>query len=99
MYWNDSGGLQLSWITSRTGLTFSAGAIAALSAFALAGIFLKPGFDRLAVLGDEQAQVPGREAARREAENLAARLRPISLFQVALLLFAASAMAMARYVP
>jgi uncharacterized membrane protein len=102
LYWTDSGGLRLEWITSHTGLTFTAGAIAALTAFALAALFLKPGFDRLAALAAQSGladSMEGSEAARQQAEELQARLRPASLVQVALLVVAAAAMATARYVP
>lgn len=95
LYWIDSGGLRIEWITSGTGLGFTAGAVAALSAFALAGIYLKPGFERLAALADESPD----DRRDQEAIRLERGLRPISLAQVALLLFAAAAMATARYLP
>ena len=95
LFWIDSSGLQLTWITTHTGLAFTAGALAALSAFVLAGVILKPGFERLAALAEGPTTHEGDELAR----GLEARLRPISLIQVVLLLFAAAAMATARYLP
>ena len=103
LYWNDSGGLQLGWITTHTGLAFSAGAIAALSAFVLAGVFIKPGYERLADLADQAENASEHldqgQSLQREAERLAARLRPFNLVEAALLIFAAVAMATARYIP
>jgi len=95
LFWIDSSGLQLTWTTTHTGLAFTAGALAALSAFVLAGVILKPGFERLAALAEGPTTHEGDELAR----GLEARLRPISLIQVVLLLFAAAAMATARYLP
>jgi hypothetical protein len=105
LYWIDSDGPRAAWITSHTGLAFTAGALAALSAFALAAVFLKPGFERLASLADEGASDRSddgsdpQETAQDEAERLEMRLRPISLIQVILLVLAAAAMAAARYLP
>jgi uncharacterized membrane protein len=96
LYWYDSDGLQLDWITTHTGLAFTAGAAAALFAFLLAGVFLKPGFERLAALVEEARDDRTLQIA---AERLEARLRPISLTQALLLVLAAVAMATARYLP
>jgi len=95
LFWIDSSGLQLTWITTHTGLAFTAGALAALSAYVLAGVILKPGFERLAAIGEGSATDDGDQRAR----ELEARLRPVSLIEVVLLLFAAAAMATARYLP
>jgi uncharacterized membrane protein len=93
MYWIDSAGLRLDWITTHTGLGFTAGAVAALAALVIALVVLKPQFDRLSSLVDatneQQAEVDLDEG----------RLRRWSLIQVSLLIFAAAAMATARYLP
>jgi uncharacterized membrane protein len=99
LYWIDSDGLQVSWITSHTGLAFTAGAVAAVTAFAIAGLFLKPELDRLAALGSGPVAssdadiVPHGE----DAQRFERRVRRWSLIQVALLVFAIGAMASARY--
>jgi uncharacterized membrane protein len=94
LYWIDSGGLGLGWITSPTGLGFTTGAVAALSALVIALVVLKPEFDRLATLTDEAAREPENSAGVNEG-----RVRRWSLIQVALLIVALAAMATARYWP
>lgn len=99
MYWIDSSGLQLSWITTHTGLAFTAGGIAALSALAIAAIFLKPEVDRLAALEKHQLDAASAREPVRVDEAYERRLRRWSLIQVTLLIIAISAMATARYIP
>jgi hypothetical protein len=100
LYWIDSGGLRVEWISTSPGLGFTAGALAAVAAYAIALLVLKPQFDRLASLaksplGSEvEAQSPHVEPVLAEA-----RVRRWSLIQVALLVFAIAAMATARYLP
>jgi hypothetical protein len=98
LYWIASGGLRVEWITTSTGLGFTAGALAALAAYAIALIVLKPQFDRLATLLDNppasEVEAP---SPLGESEMDEAQLRRWSLIQVSLLLFAIAAMATARY--
>ena len=97
-FWVASGGLRLEWIATPTGLGFTAGALAALVAYAIALIVLKPQFDRLATLSDNppasevEAPLP---AAKSDMDE--PRVRRWSLIQVTLLLFAIATMAVARY--
>jgi hypothetical protein len=99
MYWIDSSGLQLSWITTHTGLAFTAGGLAALSALAIAAVFLKPEIDRLAALEKHQLDAASVQEPVRVDEAYERRLRRWSLIQVTLLIIAISAMATARYIP
>lgn len=92
LYWIDSDGLRIGWITTHTGLGFTAGALAAVAAYAIALLALKPQFDRLATLVDKDS--PGSDSLIDEP-----RLRRWSLVQVSLLVFAIAAMATARYLP
>jgi uncharacterized membrane protein len=94
LYWIDSGGLGPAWITSPTGLGFTTGAVAALAAFLIALVVLKPEFDRLATLTDEATSERDQGDARNER-----RVRRWSLIEVSLLLIALAAMATARYWP
>jgi len=98
LYWIVSGGLRIEWITSSTGLGFTAGALAALAAYAIALIVLGPQFDRLAALLDtppaSEVEAPSPDGKSKLNE---ARLRRWSLIEVSLLLFALAAMATARY--
>jgi len=100
LYWIDSGGLRLEWITTGTGIAFTAGGLSALIALAIAAIILKPEVDRLAAIADRDvgtAEDPARPPI--EDETSERRLRRWSLIQVSLLVFTVSAMAVARYLP
>ena len=100
LYWINSDGLRVDWITTPTGLAFTAGAGAALAAYAIALLILKPQFDRLAVLADEPFSTDGdMQGGRSDAGIDAPRVRRWSLIQVSLLVFAIAAMAVARYLP
>ncbi|MEP6807668.1 MAG: hypothetical protein ABI978_03620, partial [Chloroflexota bacterium] len=53
LYWRDSAGLQLDWITSPTGLAFTLGGLAAIIAFVGGGILVGPGIaEQTAVRGE-----------------------------------------------
>jgi hypothetical protein len=101
LYWIDSGGLRLEWISTHTGIGFTVGGIAALIAFAIAGIFLKPGVDRFAAMpiDDTSSASAAPEPDHGELERFERRFRRWSLIQVSLLLLAIAAMATARYLP
>jgi hypothetical protein len=100
LYWIDSGGLRVEWITTHTGLGFTAGALAALTAYAIALFVLKPQFDRLAALvGGPSASEVDAQSPHHESDLDEPRLRRWSLIQVSLLVFAVAAMASARYLP
>jgi uncharacterized membrane protein len=99
LYWLDSGGLHLAWITSPSGLAFTTGAVTAIAALAIAVFFLKPGYDRVAEIGqrafmnrDELSDVE-----RVEIERIEGRLERPGLLQAGLLLVTVGAMAIARY--
>lgn len=51
LYWTDSGGLQWSWINSGIGLTFTLGAVLALTAAGLGQWIVLPMVKRLGQLG------------------------------------------------
>ena len=51
LYWADSGGLQWSWISSGIGLTFTLGAVLALTAAGLGPWMVLPTVKRLGQLG------------------------------------------------
>src|SRR5438477_5415866 len=53
LYLRVSGGLQLDWITSPVGLTFTIGALAALAALIYGGAVTAPAGSRMARLGQE----------------------------------------------
>src|SRR5438874_1607809 len=53
LYLRDSAGLQLSWITSPVGLTFTVGALAAIAALIYGGAVTAPAGARMGRLGQE----------------------------------------------
>lgn len=95
LYWEDSSGLDGDWITTRTGTTFTVGAVAAIVAWLVGFFVLRPGIDRKNQL---LASAEHDHAARGELARLGQRLRAASLVNAWLLILAALAMAVARYV-
>lgn len=102
LMWMTSGGLASEYLATGRGLTFAIGAVAALLAFLL-GIFVgRPLGMRMAALGGA-LQAASDDATRgRLAGEMAAlqpRSRAVNAANVVLLLTAAIAMAIGRYVP
>ena len=100
LYWKVSGGFDLDWITSSTGITFTIGGLAAIVAF-LGGFFLiKPRVDRMGAIGAavQQSGGPPSEAQVAELAQIQHSLRRIGLTDLAFLTTAVIAMAIARYV-
>jgi uncharacterized membrane protein len=100
LYWRDSSGFDLSWITRPTGIIFTLGGLAGLAAW-VNGVFgISPRVHRLDALGTAMATagVPpsGDDLGRMGA--LARRLHVLGILDVTLLAFAILAMASARYV-
>lgn len=100
LYWKDSGGLRLDWITTAAGLSFTIGGVLAIIAFVLGFTVSKPAGDRLAALGKEiqaSGQPPTPEQAA-EMQRLQGRLSAGAKWTAALLTIALIEMAIARYV-
>lgn len=99
LYWRDSAGLQLSWITSAVGLGFTVGALAALGGFLLGGFMLGPTARKLGMLSAElQAQgAPPTGEQQAEMGRLAARMDSLGRLEMILLVIALMSMATARY--
>lgn len=99
LYWRSSGGFDLDWITSSTGLTFTIGAVSAIAAF-FGGLFLiRPRVGRMSALGAEMQQGggPPSDAQMAEMQSIQHSLRAIGLVDLILLTIAVAAMATARY--
>lgn len=99
LYWRDSGGLQLAYVTSPSGLGFTIGAVAALVAWPIGNIALGRAFFTVTSIGLEieaagGAPDPGLSARLRAAQ---ARVRLIGVVVLALLTIAVVSMASARY--
>jgi hypothetical protein len=99
LYWHDSGGLQLTWITTPTGLAFTVGGLAAIIAFVGGGILVGPGIaEQTAVRGELAAGDGVPTAAQQERLDRAdRRLRLAGRVDLPLLLLAGLTMAVARY--
>ena len=99
LYWRDSGGLQLSWITTPTGLAFTIGALAGIASFVLGGILIGPSVaEKTSVQNELAASGGGPSQAQRE--RLARADRKMHLadrIDLPLLLAAGLLMAVARY--
>ena len=99
LYWRDSGGLQLTWITSATGLAFTLGGIAAIAAFVGGAVLIGPGIAEQTAVKTELAAGDGvPTAAQRERLDRAdRRLMLAGRIDMPLLIFAGLTMAVARY--
>ena len=99
LYWRDSAGLQLTWITSPTGLTFTIGGVAAIMAFVGGGVLIGPGIaEQTAVRGELAAGDGVPTAAQQERLDRAdRRLTLAGRIDLPLLLLAGLTMAVARY--
>ena len=99
LYWRDSGGLQLTWITTPTGLAFTVGGLAAIIAFVGGGILIGPGIaEQTAVRGELAAGDGVPTAAQQERLDRAdRRLTLAGRVDLPLLLLAGLTMAVARY--
>ena len=99
LYWRDSQGLQLEWITSATGLAFTVGGLAAIAAFVGGGILIGPGIAEQTAVRGELAVGDGvpTAAQRVRLDRADRRLKLASRIDLPLLLLAGLTMAVARY--
>jgi uncharacterized membrane protein len=99
LYWRDSNGFDLDWITSATGLAFTVGGVAAILAFVFGLILVKPAMDRMGTLGQSIAMSggPPTDAQVSEMQRLGSRLTLIGQLNLLLLIVAVVAMAAARF--
>lgn len=100
LYWRDSGGLQWVWITTGTGLTFSLGGLAGISA-AIVGLGYNARIvEQMGELGKQIASAGGPPAPEKLAQMqaLQAKLRQGGRIVVVLMIVALLGMALARYV-
>lgn len=99
LYLRASGGFDVDWITSSTGLTFTLGGLTATAAFLMGLTVVKPSVDRLGVLGAE-IQASGGQPSEAQAAQLHAvdaKLKTAGRINMVLLTVAVLSMATARY--
>lgn len=99
LYWKDSAGFDLDWVTSPIGLGFTIGGAAALIAFLLGASMVGPGVTRMGALGKEieASGGPPTEAQMGEIGRIQHRLHLIGRIDLVLIGIAILAMATARY--
>ena len=99
LYWRDSGGFRLEWITSPTGLGFTIGGVAAIVSTIVGLAYIRPNVERIGALGD-RLDAAGRPPTDEELGELRAvqgTLRRIGGIYLAFLTVAVLTMATARY--
>jgi hypothetical protein len=99
LYWRASGGLQLGWITSPTGIGFTVGALAAIVSLAWGGTMVGPAGKRAAAIEAEvkAAGGPPTPAQRDELDAIKSTLNRFAMADLVLLGVAVVTMATARY--
>ena len=101
LYWNDSAGFRSrEWLASPTGTTFGLGAVLAITTLVLGATVNAPTAKRIAALGDAIRTSGGPPSPEQTAQmqRLQARLANALRAGAVLLLLAATAMSVARYV-
>jgi hypothetical protein len=99
LYWNDSGGLQASWIATPAGLGFTIGAIGGLVAAYIGFFISRPTAKKMDALGKEM-QGAGKPPAPEQMSQMQAlqeTLTGASIWAAIALAVTVAAMATARY--
>lgn len=99
LYWFSSSGLSATWITSGPGVGFTLGALAALVAFGIGFVGIRPRAQRIGVLGAAIAAAGGPPTPEQGAElgRLEAEIHGYERWDLALLVLSLALMATARY--
>lgn len=100
LYWKASLGFQPAYMRSAVGMTYGVGAVAALIAFALGVVIMRPSMLKAAALSQAAASAAPEDRATKLAEAAALRQRGAETgkFIAVVLIIAVAAMAVARYV-
>jgi hypothetical protein len=99
LYWRDSNGLQLSWITAPSGLAFTIGGVSAFAAWLGGNVFTRPAVEKVGAIGAEMKAAGGPPSAELIGRMQAAQegLRRIGRITLGLLVVAVVGMESARY--
>jgi uncharacterized membrane protein len=99
LYWRDSAGLQLSWITTATGLALTVGGLSALAAWIGSNMLIPKAIGVVGGIGGEMKAAGGPPSTELmgRMQEAQARLRRIGLLDLILIGIAVLAMASARY--
>ncbi|HWO89681.1 MAG TPA: hypothetical protein VNL98_11085 [Gemmatimonadales bacterium] len=101
LYWRSSAGLSRAYVHSGSGIAFGLGGIAALVAFAIGVLVLRPATLRAAGLAQSLAQMaagPEKDAANKELDALRSRMALGGRAVGAFLALSVMGMAVGRYV-
>lgn len=99
MYWRDSGGFQLNWITTPTGLGFTFGALMGLTSLVIGALVTAPAINQLAAIA-RQAIASGKPPTPeqlKEIPGLQVKISTGSVWNAIFLALAILGMASARY--
>ena len=100
LYWRDSSGLQLAWITSPSGLAFTAGGLAAIASLVGGFILIAPSMAEQSAVNNELARSGGGAPdAHQQArlDRVDRRMELATRIDFPLITFAALTMAVGRY--
>ncbi len=99
LYWRDSGGLQLSWITTPTGLGFTIGALAGIATFVGGAVLVGPSLAEQTAVQNELAGsgAPATDAQRERLTRADHRMQLANRIDLPLIATAGVMMAIARY--
>ncbi len=99
LYWRASGGLNLTWITSPTGLGFTIGALAAIVSFVWGGAVVAPTVKKMQAIGADIVAAGGQPTHDQlsRLDVLRRRLEVFGRADLLLLGIAVVMMATARY--
>jgi hypothetical protein len=99
LYWHDSSGLQLDWMTSPSGLAFGIGGLAAFVAFIGGGVLIGPAIAEQTTVRGELARTGADPTPEQRArlDRADGKLKLASRIDLPLLLFAGLTMAVGRY--
>jgi uncharacterized membrane protein len=99
LYWRDSNGLDVGWITSPSGLAFTVGGLAAIAAFVGGLLLIGPSVSEQTAVQTELAAGDGvpTEAQRQRLERAASRMQLANRIDLPLILLAGLTMAVGRY--
>jgi uncharacterized membrane protein len=99
MYWKDSGGLQLNWITTPTGLGFTFGGLMGLTSLIIGVAVTAPAINRMAAIARE-AMASGKPPSPEQMKEIPAlqvKMTSAAVWTAIFLALAVLGMATARY--
>ncbi len=99
LYWRDSAGFQLAWITSPSGIGFTLGGLGGITSFLLGATQLGPRTAKMGKIGEQMAASGGKPSPDliQQMQKIQEEIARIGKIDLVLLLFTLVMMATARY--